>query len=201
LLFEGLCKHWGFYFVAEQDTSRLGAPDLQHMIEKMGHTSGWITNVLESGNSSVALHGNSTNEKIAFNLLYRVLVARWLVLQTFITVAREEHNGSVPDGLKHAWLLFQILPSLLIEGAHVLVAFTTHALQGASTQLLTNLLEKLGPSILGSAFNADRDRFYYVVDEAQVAGKQYSSVQSFAHGTTTPSDGQFSSLYLALDSL
>ena len=151
-----------------QDTSLLGASDMQEMINKMSSCTNWISNVLESPTPKVAI---DSNETIASNLLTRVLVARWLVFQTFIAVAREQHDGSVPDDLKYAWLLFQILPSLRIGDEHVLEAFTTRALQGATTQLLTDLLANLGPTnVLGSAFDADRDRFYYVLDEAQAAG-------------------------------
>jgi hypothetical protein len=171
LLFEGLCKHWGFYFVATQDTSWLGASDLQEMIERMRHYPDWTSNVLKSADPEVAIDGN---EKIASNLLYRVLVARWLVFQTFVAVAMEQYDDNVPDDLKHAWLLFQILPSVVIDDDHVLSAFATRALRGATTSLLTRLLEDLGPvKVLGSVFNADRDRFYYVLDEAQDAGTQH----------------------------
>ena len=141
------------------------------MIDKMSSCSDWIPNVLEFPTPTVAI---DSNEAIASNLLTRVLVARWLVFQTFITAAREQHDGSVPDNLKYAWLLFQILPSLLIGDEHVLVAFTARALQGATTDLLTNLLASLGPTnVLGSAFNANCDRFYYVLDDAQAAGRRH----------------------------
>jgi hypothetical protein len=170
LLFEGLCKHWGFYFVAEQDSSLLGASDLQQMIQQMGSHPDWISNVLKSADPKVAIDGN---EKIAFNILHRVLVARWLVFRIFIAVAKEQHDGRVPDDLKHAWLLFQILPSL-IDGEHVLVAFTNRALRGATSFLLIDLLVDLGlVGVLGSAFNAGRNQFYYVLDEAQVTGTQH----------------------------
>jgi hypothetical protein len=75
------------------------------MIEQMSHHPNWISNVLESANPKVAMDGN---ERIASNLLYTVLVARWLVFRIFIAVAMEQHDGNVPDDLKHAWLLFQI---------------------------------------------------------------------------------------------
>jgi hypothetical protein len=185
LLFEGLCKNWGFYFVAKPDTSGLGVSDLQEMIQKMGSDPNWIPNVLKSDDPQVALEGNESNEKIAFNLLYRVLVARWLVLQTFIEVAKEQYNGDVPDDLKYAWLLFQILQFPHINGIHVLEAFTSQALKGASTWLLTDLLVELGPSnVLGSAFDNNLHQFYYVLDEAQAAGKQYMGGFTDMHGKT-----------------
>jgi hypothetical protein len=152
------------------------------MIDKMGHKKGWISDVFSSGRPQA---GNISNENIAFNLIYRVLVARWHIFQIFIEVAREQHNGSLPDDLKYAWLLFQILPSVRIASDNVFVAFTTQVLQGASTEFLTDLLLNIGPkTVLGSAFDVDRDRFYYVLDEAQVAGERYLSAFADAQGLT-----------------
>jgi hypothetical protein len=87
LLFEGLCKHWGFYFVGAQDTDGIGARDLEEIVRRMSATPGWVNNPFRGeGADAVAAH---RNEAIAIMCISKVLFARWKVFQTFIEVARE----------------------------------------------------------------------------------------------------------------
>ncbi|KAH9007943.1 hypothetical protein EDB83DRAFT_2323521 [Lactarius deliciosus] len=41
LLFDGLCCHWGFYFVATQEVNKIGTKDLELAIKVMSESSGW----------------------------------------------------------------------------------------------------------------------------------------------------------------
>jgi hypothetical protein len=169
LLFEGLCKHWGFYFVGAQDTNGIGAQDLQEMVSRMSDTPGWVDNIFqgERADATAALG----NEKIAKKCISKVLFARWKVFETFIEVARELNDGYLPDTLKHDWLLFQIFPVVVVDqGRHPLYSFTMDCLKGATTQMLDDLLDRTGPSKVLPEFA--NSTFFYVLDEGQVVGKQ-----------------------------
>ncbi|KAH9970961.1 hypothetical protein BGW80DRAFT_1324650 [Lactifluus volemus] len=149
LLFEGLCRHWGFYFVAAQDTDGIGAIDLQHVIERMRFD-------LRS------YYTSHRNREIAFYLLYKVLLARWVVFRTFIEVAREKNSGTLPSTIKRDWLIFQVFPVFAIRD-EPFYAIINECLVRASM--------RFSPSaILGPAFDPKHDTFFYVLDEAQVAG-------------------------------
>jgi hypothetical protein len=179
LIFEGLCKHWGFYFVAAQDTNGIGAPDLEIMIERMGTSSGWTDDIFKDGEVK-DFQSATRNNSIARNRLLKVLLARWIVFRAFIEVAKDLNAGVLPDHFKIDWLLFQILPRVSIgdrvamDGQHPFVVLINDYLVGASTDVLEQLLDKLKPlTVLGSAFDPERDTFFYVLDEAQVAGEQH----------------------------
>jgi hypothetical protein len=172
-LFEGLHTHWGFYFPTAQDTNGVGAQDLELMIGKMSATEGWTDDIFKGPTASIQ-GANAKNEKIALNRLNKVLLARWMVFRTFIEVARDRNAGNLPDTIKRDWLLFQILPLVVIDGEHPFVAFINDCLVGASTGVLDQFLDKLGPKVvLGSAFDPKHDTFFYVLDEAQIAGERY----------------------------
>lgn len=141
------------------------------MIDRMGTTEGWVEDVFEGRSAEDIGKANNKNEKIAFNRLYKVLLARWIVFRTFIEVARDRNGGKLPDTIKRDWLLIQILPLVTIDGKHTFLALINECLVGASTGILEDLLDKYGPTtVLQSAFDPEHDTFFYVLDEAQVAG-------------------------------
>jgi hypothetical protein len=112
------------------------------------------------------------NEKITFNRIYKVLLARWMVFRTFIEVAKKQNGGLLPNNIKYDWLIFQLPPLVVVDGKHPFLAFVNSCLAGASLQTLLELLDATGPAaVLGSAF--DHDSFFYILDEAQVAGERY----------------------------
>jgi hypothetical protein len=68
------------------------------------------------------------------------------------------------------WLIFQLLPLIVIDGKHPFLDFVYSCLAGASLQTLLELLDATGPAaILGSAF--DHDNFFYILDEAEVSAE------------------------------
>jgi hypothetical protein len=182
LLFEGLCKHWGFYFVSARDTNGIGAQDLEFMIERMSTTDGWVENIFKDRAPEDIVDANVENEKIAFNWIYKVLLARWMVFRTFIEVAKKQNGGLLPNNIKRDWLIFQLLPLVVADGKHPFLAFVNSCLAGASLQTLLELLDATGPAaILGSAF--DHDNFFYILDEAQVAAERHMG--AFADASNT----------------
>jgi hypothetical protein len=109
LLLEGLCRHWGFCFIAAQGTNGIGARDLECMIERMGSSPGWVRNIFTQLAPEDA---NEKNESIAHNKILKVLFARWTVFQSFIEVAKEIYGEDLNDDIRKRWLLFQILPQV-----------------------------------------------------------------------------------------
>ncbi|KAH9964718.1 hypothetical protein BGW80DRAFT_1347450 [Lactifluus volemus] len=169
LLFEGLCRNWGFYFVAQQDMdNRIGVQDLEMMINRMKSSPGWVGNIFKDENFQDA---KVRNEEIAEYRLNKVLLARWIVFRTFIQVARERNRGKLPDTIKRDWLFFQILPDIHIGDTHPFIALIEKCLVGVSTSFLKEMLSEHRPfEVLGPAFG-HHGTFFYILDESQAAGE------------------------------
>lgn len=156
------------------------------MVGTMSFTQGWIENIFEDPDPSEVQARNAINEKIAIKRVMKVLLACWVVFRMFIEVAREENAGNLPENIKYDWLLFQILPLALVDDKDPFVALMNAALVGVSTDILQDLLLNITPtSVLGSAHDSENDSFFYVLDEAQVAGELYMGAFSDG-GATTP---------------
>jgi hypothetical protein len=90
-----------------------------------------------------------------------VLLTRWIVFRTFIEVAKEQNGGALPQDIKHDWLIFQILPVVLINGLHPFLAFLNFCLLDMSKDDIWGLLSSFKPeTILGSAYNAESDHSF-----------------------------------------
>ncbi|KIL55863.1 hypothetical protein M378DRAFT_173230 [Amanita muscaria Koide BX008] len=174
LIFDGLCSRWGFYFSAAQDSNGIGTKDLQIAIDIMSKSPGWIHNAFKNPLSDAIQEANNVNEAIAFKSVYKVLLTRWILFSAFVDVAKEQHAGNLPPDLKRDWLLFQILPVVLINDIHPFIAFMNQCLVDMSMSDLESRLAKFSPgSVLGPAFDSESDNFFYILDEAQVAGAKY----------------------------
>ena len=99
LLFEGLCRHWGFYFVAALDADRVGSQDLETMIQRMSSDPGWVSDIFKGRDYIEVRRANTDNEHIAFNRVLKVLVARWTIFRFFIEVAKELNGGALPNDI------------------------------------------------------------------------------------------------------
>ena len=156
----------------------------------MKNTSGWTDEIFTNLNSKGVLSAHpkhqARNTAIATNKISKVLLARWVVFQTFIEVAKElVQEGKFEGKIQRDWLLFQILPLVPIHGRDPFCAFINQTLNSVATGVLDDLLGQFSPdSVLGPSldFDSKRDSFFYVIDEAQVAGKQYMG----AFGDTEP---------------
>jgi hypothetical protein len=182
LLFEGLCRYWGFYFVAAQGTDCLGAHDLKFMTDIMPESPGWTRDIFQDTAVDKVCAANQANEEIALRRTSQVLLARWIIFETFITVARSLNDGALPESIKHDWLLFQILPMALIGDLDPFLALS-RLLIGTSPSLVRQLQTPLSPrTVLRSAFNSNTESFHYILDEAQISGHQYMGSFSDGHG-------------------
>jgi hypothetical protein len=93
------------------------------------------------------------NEKIVFNQIYKVLLAWWMVFCAFTKVAKKQNGGLLPNNITHNWLIFQLLPLVVVDGNHHFLAFMNSYLVGVPLQMLLDLLDTTRPAaVLGSAF-------------------------------------------------
>ncbi|PVF96380.1 hypothetical protein CPB86DRAFT_874942 [Serendipita vermifera] len=179
LLLEGLCRKWGFYFVAARGPDAIGSQDLQAMVESMPDSLGWIRDIFTTSDCEKVASANNSNQTIAFNRISRVLIARWKIFNVFIDVAKSCHGGRLPDEIKYDWLLFQALPPVLTiatKEMDVFLAFIDTCLFNVGDGVLEVLDKATVRDVPGS------DQFFYVLDEVQVAGRIHKVCFSDADG-------------------
>jgi hypothetical protein len=153
------------------------------MIERMSTSPGWIDDIFEDRDPQKFKKDNKNNELISSNRISKVVLARWIVFQTFIQVAKELNDGVLGDNIRRDWLLFQILPFVRVNNMDPFSALIRRCLVGWNSDVGDLLHVHLSPEeILGSAFDPTVDSFFYVVDEAQVAGKRYMGAFSDVDG-------------------
>jgi hypothetical protein len=180
LLFEGLTKHWGFYWVCRRGHDKIGSEDLEEATSGLFDDTFWTKNIFRSREATDIQSLNSTNENITKKAMLKILLARWSIFRLFIEEAREQ--GRPVEDLKEDWLMFQIFPPTLNGNDPFVAAFQT--LLGVSLGVLQLLRPRLNPQIvLGSQFNRESDRFFYVVDEIQVAGTLHQGSFCNENGT------------------
>ncbi|KIM32624.1 hypothetical protein M408DRAFT_20008 [Serendipita vermifera MAFF 305830] len=149
----------------------------------MSATSQWISDIFESRDPDKVSNANTSNEGIVFNRISKVLLARRIVFRAFIEESRVLNDGALHEQIKLDWLLLQILPLVHVEDKDPFTALIHSCLIGATDGHLDSLNFGLAPtSVLGSAFNPTVDKFFHVLDEAQVAGKQYMGAFADADG-------------------
>jgi len=141
----------------------------------MSQSFGWTADVFNL-NSTNILNANAgnRNQNIAINKISKAILARWVVFKTFMEVAEELEVDPLQDNIKLDWLLFQVLPSVRINYKDPFLALISPALDSVQSDVLQSLRDEFSPkSVLGSSFDATTDSFFYVIDEAQVAGGQH----------------------------
>ena len=184
-LLEGLCQHWGFYFVAQKSSDGLGMPDLKNAINAMQDSPGWVNNIFKMENPAKVNSACLNNERIAMHALDKLFLARWIVLQTFIDVVSDDNQGKLPSSIRHDWLLFQLHHAdfPIIKGPSKLRDPFTHifwGLSGASKGTLTTLINQYACQVLAII----KAPFFCVIDEAQVAGEVHMGAFSSSDGKT-----------------
>ena len=80
------------------------------------------------------------NEAIVVKWVYKVLLVRWTVFSIFIEVAKKLHAGNLPRDIKRDWLLFQILPIVLVDDHYPFLALMNSCLVGVATEALRSTL-------------------------------------------------------------
>lgn len=143
------------------------------MINFMSSSPSWVNDIFldASGNPQTV---KNDNIRIASTRIMKVVLARWVVFRTFIEVAKEL-KGALYSDLRREWLFLQVLPLVHFNGDDPFIELIDSCLRGVQAEeleLLHKRLQLAPEKILGP--DVDRaNGFFYVLDEAQVAGEQY----------------------------
>ncbi|KAL5476916.1 hypothetical protein ACEPAI_3102 [Sanghuangporus weigelae] len=170
LLFEGLTRHWGFYFTTLADSINhgLGSEDISQAIEThIPGSRGFIPNpwTLAEENQHIAFNNNHL---IAERRVIEILTARICFFNYFLRMAREAAPDGSVDNYKKHWLFLQLCSGHILGGD--VFKKLTETLMDASDEFL--LIERLAAHArlteLQTEFSLGKD-FFLVLDEAQVA--------------------------------
>ncbi|KAK6992133.1 hypothetical protein R3P38DRAFT_3089690 [Favolaschia claudopus] len=168
LSLEGLCRHWGFYFILAQDTNHLGSSDSGPKVHRdVSPTTGFAWDLPDV--DSVEFWPTK-NIEIIDEQLSRVLLGRLLVFHLYSEIIA---SIGITEEHKRQWLLFQLKPEL--EGHFVsdtfshLTTYTSLLSKDEVADLIAAMFSKLR-RIHGTGFH-----LFYVIDEAQVASHATSS--------------------------
>ena len=179
LLLEGLCREWGFYFVAKQDTTRIGSNDLWSVMDELddSHDYQEAKERLEGADpaSEVAQAAFKHIHEVVERRLAQLLLARFLLLDLLVQEAQKLQHGLQPQELRRLWVLLQVQPSILFPKQDAFQDFTK-TLNGASTtDLKARIHEKYHTlsGLLQEAHNlTNNPTFFCVLDEVQITVSQ-----------------------------
>ncbi|KAL5476724.1 hypothetical protein ACEPAI_2910 [Sanghuangporus weigelae] len=170
LLFEGLVRHWGFYFTISVNALNdwLGSSDMEYTIDKgIPRTKCFIRrpHILDARRREDAY---VSNHYTAERRVHQVLMARVLMFERFLRMVQETFPLRSINEFKTHWLFLQ-LRSMRFLGVDVFLELSD-ILNDANDQYL-KIRTRLVHSYLieiQETFNLDEE-FFLVLDEAQVA--------------------------------
>ncbi|KAJ7095696.1 hypothetical protein B0H15DRAFT_774409, partial [Mycena belliarum] len=173
--FEGLCRHWGFYFIMECDGNRLGAADIGPTLYQGLDGERGFQDRLPPEDSPTFLEALKRNIEITHDKFSRVLLARLLVFQMFSEIIKPI---GITEAHKQRWLLFQLAPGIPGCGSSDILAdlrqVFLYNLDAAGVQDLIAITFAKLQKIHGTDFH-----LFYVIDEAQLASRQH--MRSYRH--------------------
>jgi hypothetical protein len=113
LLLEGLCRWWGFYFVAQPDRNGTGSGDLWKVIsgldEAQGYKEALATKEADPKASAAINHIRETVER----RLAQLILARFLLLNLLIQEAQKLPGGLQEKEHRRLWVILQAQPQIL----------------------------------------------------------------------------------------
>ena len=175
LLLDGLCHHWGFYFVAKQDVTGIGSEDFWKLMYQLDSSLNYKLAKQNKENDPAAyLH---IAEKTQHHL-HQLFLARLYLLNLFHEEAQRLPNGLDPTVHRRAWVLLQAIPQTIfktdpfLQLADILSLSSADDLQAGilkQYQLVENMLE-FGED--PSDGRQKRRPLYIVIDESQLLAKQ-----------------------------
>ncbi|KAF8223481.1 hypothetical protein L208DRAFT_1316565, partial [Tricholoma matsutake] len=168
LALEGLCHKWGFYFTWQDDwkPGAAGSHDFVQATRIMESMSQW--------NKSTGSQPDTTkNVKVAGRAFTMLICARVFVLSRFL---KNLPSGTDAMVAQRRWVLAQLMPPSKFSSSD-LFTFVLESLHDASTTDMNN--------IAGKEIFQQKQRFFAVVDEVQVAAE---SLTDYFHSRTTGLD-------------
>ena len=165
ILLEGLCRHWGFYFVAAR-SSIVGSSDFFTTFSTIDAARDYRQARNLKGIDPLAFSQNTTERR-----LLQLLLARLLLFNLFIEVAKCSRAGLQQKEHRRLWTLLQVHPNI-IKGHFYgdIFADLTERLRHTSDDNLRDLVKEAHTKLCGllGASNGDLTLFN-VLDEVQEA--------------------------------
>ncbi|KAG7085993.1 hypothetical protein E1B28_003516 [Marasmius oreades] len=177
IVLEGLLRHWGLYFVCEEEGTGIGSKDLSEALANVTGDSKFTEDVqslrfLSSSEFNDALRVNREIAALRFN---EVLLARLVVFNQFLKCV-EHHRGQQNSPLSiylRKWLYLQLHPRLILQGNESKDLFRSliKSFEPISEkQSLKQEIECVCRSVREKLVRlTGQPNFYVVIDEAQVA--------------------------------
>ncbi|KAJ7186528.1 hypothetical protein C8R46DRAFT_1057396 [Mycena filopes] len=193
LSLEGLCQHWGFYFILERDANSLGSADCGPNEYQRLLPGTRFSHRLPPTESPAFLPALRRNVEVIDEKFSLILLCRLLIFHLYSEIVQSE--GITQDHMKK-WLLFQLQPSITGDSSYdIFSELKTYAYKLRSDEIndfIAILFSKVR-KIHGPDFH-----LFYVIDEAQLAsrlhirafqheGKSYPVLQEIIHCWTTKS--------------
>ncbi|KAF7299405.1 hypothetical protein MIND_00890300 [Mycena indigotica] len=190
---EALCLEWGFYLCFKDKSLDIGSGDMND-IERRLRTKKTFTPVLPPRSDETYTTKLDDNRELVDDSFYHVILARFLIFKLFLT-AIVATGRPITRADKKRWTLLQAHPDFL-EGtldifrslASILDSPTLDetvrkqrsAMTGADCNVIYNRLSIETREFISKHYERDAseakinpkpDRFYFVVDEAQLAAR------------------------------
>jgi hypothetical protein len=170
LILEGLCRHWGFYFVARRDEEGIGSSDFSEAMSMDDSADYRSAQSQKMKNPDAMQH---MKEKANHRLL-QLLLARFYLLRLFVEEARKLRDGLDMKNHRRAWVLSQVQPFNIFQEDIFRTLY--RALRTANTTDLREEIQALYldvADILGDVTNPvtgmpQISPLYCVVDESQL---------------------------------
>jgi hypothetical protein len=110
---EGLCKSWGFYFAAADDSTGTGSNDLSTLITELDDARDFKKALRRLESSPINSDSFIHIQKVAEGRLAQLLLGRFYLLNLFIEAAQDLPKGLNEDFHRKLWVLLQVRPSIL----------------------------------------------------------------------------------------
>jgi hypothetical protein len=135
LLLEGLCRRWGFYFVAKPDRAGKGSGDLWQIMGELDDARDCKRAKTSKEADSKAKATIEHIREAAEYRLAQLLLARFLLLNLLVQEARKTLGGLQEKEHRRLWVLLQAQPNRIFGANFKVDIFTALArlLQHAST--------------------------------------------------------------------
>ncbi|KAJ3773207.1 hypothetical protein FB446DRAFT_844988 [Lentinula raphanica] len=179
LLYEGLCKHWGFYFTAAVDTSRLGSTDVQSDIKRRieGHPV-FMSMARDRGSYSETL--TSAIATLAHRCFSEILLARLLVFKSYLEIVTK---GGIEDIHKTRWFLVQLQPYLVDNLDSFAALRSLISASNASDIVIDECIAQCMEDVTNSFLQMSPEpHFFIVLDEANVVSERDTFAFRGVHG-------------------
>ena len=173
MILDGLCRHWGFYFVANKGPSGIGSQDFLAAMD-MDNAMGYkLAQTKKMVNREAMRH---MKEK-AHHRLRQLLLARFILLKMFVDAAQKV-TGGLNKNHQRAWVILQILPvetfgvDIFEELTKTLQYEDFDDLKEDIKNHYTELNHILGSAIDPAIGKKKKTPFYCVLDECQLLASE-----------------------------